>query len=90
MKYTLFKVGDKIKIRKDLSEEQSYDSSFGINDEMERLRGKTAVIIGRKEVKGEMDIIRKYRYYLDIDNDTWSWGIDMFDLNLNNNILELE
>lgn len=88
MKYTLFKVGDKIKIRKDLSEKQSYNSSFGINDDMEKFRGKTAVITEMKYVSGEENPIRKCRYKLDIDDGDWTWGIDMFDLN--SNMLELE
>lgn len=84
----VFKVGDRIRIRKDLSEENSYLSSFGINDSMETLRGRTAVIIKAIEIRGQKNPIRMYRYFLDVDDGKWTWGIDMFDLA--NNILELE
>lgn len=79
---------EKIKIRKDLSEKQSYNSSFGINDDMEKFRGKTAVITEMKYVSREENPIRRCRYKLDVDDGDWTWGIDMFDLN--SNMLELE
>lgn len=88
MECILLGIGKKIKIRKNLSEKQSYNSSFGINDDMEKFRGKTAVITEMKYVSGEENPIRRCRYKLDIDDGDWTWGIDMFDLN--SNMLELE
>ena len=84
----LFKVGDKIRIRRDLSVTWSQLSSFGINDEMETFKGKTARITGITEVRRNINSIREYKYYLDIDDECWSWGIDMFEPI--NNILEIE
>lgn len=86
MECVLLGIGKKIKIRKDLSEKQSYNSSFGINYDMEKFRGKTAVITEMKYVSREENPIKRCRYKLDIDDGDWTWGIDMFDLNM----LELE
>lgn len=81
----LFKVGDKI--RRDLSVTWSQLSSF-VNDEMETFKGKTARITGITEVRRNINSIREYKYYLDIDDECWTWGIDMFEPI--NNILEIE
>lgn len=70
-----YKIGAKVRIRKDLVEEQFYyneDESHGdvVNDSMLRFSGMVATIIGYTDSGG---------YCLDIDQDRWTWTDDMFE-----------
>ena len=68
-----FNVGEKVKIRKNLSAaKDSYSSSFGVNDCMERFRGKEAIITEVYKEKYETSPIKKYKYFLDIDDGEWT------------------
>ena len=62
----LFKIGDKVTIRADLKE--GMNIRFNVNDEMEKMAGKEATIIG--------DCDNKFK--LNIDNGEWTWNIAMF------------
>ena len=62
----LFKIGDKVTIRADLKE--GMNIRFDVNDEMEKMAGKEATIIG--------DCDNKFK--LNIDNGEWTWNMAMF------------
>ena len=62
----LFKIGDKVTIRADLK--AGMDIRFNVNDEMEKLAGKEATVIG--------DYDNKFK--LNIDNGEWTWNMAMF------------
>lgn len=76
---SMFKVGDTVRIRKDLKEgtiDLSGDSRYNASDEsvvseMIPYRGKLAIIMGISPNNGE--------YYLDIDDGLWSWTHHMFE-----------
>lgn len=63
-----FKVGDKVKIRKDFSKTKSYKIAPVLN--MEKYKGKIAEI---------QRISTKGNYNLDIDNMEWYWSDDMLE-----------
>ena len=62
----LFKIGDKVTIRADLK--AGMNIRFNVNDEMEKIAGKEATIIG--------DCDNKFK--LNIDNGEWTWNMAMF------------
>ena len=62
----LFKIGDKVTIRADLK--TGMNIRFNVNDEMEKLAGKEATVIG--------DYDNKFK--LNIDNGEWTWNMAMF------------
>ena len=62
----LFKIGDKVTIRSDLKE--GMNIRFNVNDEMEKMAGKEATIIGNYDNK----------FKLNIDNGEWTWNMAMF------------
>ena len=62
----LFKIGDKVTIRADLK--AGMNIRFNVNDEMEKMAGKEATIIG--------DCDNKFK--LNIDNGEWTWNMAMF------------
>ena len=62
----LFKIGDKVTIRADLK--AGMKIRFNVNDEMEKMAGKEATIIG--------DCDNKFK--LNIDNGEWTWNMAMF------------
>ena len=73
-----FKVGTKIKINEELTLSMSSSSSFGIAPEMLIYTGKTAIItkvIPKYLYKNKE---KRYGYKIDLDNETYLWGIDMF------------
>lgn len=63
-----FKVGDKVRVREDLSIERRY-GDFWVLKEMEELLGKEARIISTDNL-GEC-------YTLDVDNGRWIWNDEM-------------
>ena len=62
----LFKIGDKVTIRAELK--AGMNIRFNVNDEMEKIAGKEATIIG--------DCDNKFK--LNIDNGEWTWNMAMF------------
>ena len=62
----LFKIGDKVTIRADLK--AGMNIRYNVNDEMEKIAGKEATIIG--------DCDNKFK--LNIDNGEWTWNMAMF------------
>lgn len=74
-----FKVGDKVKIRKDLKVGCEYDNGCYFNSKMEKYKGNAAVIkndhiIAYFNGNVETENANNYRYKLDIDNGEWSWS----------------
>lgn len=65
-----YKVGDKVKIRKDLEVGEEYDDTLFIND-MLQYKGKIAVIT-------YVAIDDDY-YDIDLDDGKWTWADDMFE-----------
>ena len=65
---TKLEVGDKVRIRKDLSSMQVYGSITYVSS-MDEYKGCTATIVN----KG------RSAYILDIDNGEWNWSAEMFD-----------
>lgn len=68
-----FKVGDKVRIRKNLKVNCYYDDYY-FNLGMGKYRGKTAIIKScTTSHLGE----NNYKYNIDIDNGDWSWSDSM-------------
>ena len=69
-----YKVGDVVRIRPDLSEEQNYPP-VGINNIMCDYKGREATItsVGFQVAEGS------HFYKLDIDMQTWCWIDEMFE-----------
>lgn len=63
-----FKVGDKVKIRYDLSEDEEYHG-IGVDLGMLEYRGKIATI----------KVVHNDYYDIDIDNDDFGWTDEMFE-----------
>jgi hypothetical protein len=59
------KVGDKVTIRKNLSE-----SEYNVVDDMKKYRGKVATIT---------DVINGSHYLIDLDKGAWCWNDFMFE-----------
>ena len=77
-----FKVGDKVKIKKDLKVGCTYNDGCDFISEMEKYRGKTAVIKnGRIPVylNDTVENANNYRYELDIDDGYWWWSSSMLE-----------
>ena len=66
-----FKVGDRVRIRKDLKKGDSFE--IYVTDEMEELAGEIATII--KVNKSLISV----RYVIDKDDGIFSWSEDMFE-----------
>jgi hypothetical protein len=80
-----FKVGTKIKI----NEKLPLVSSFGVPPAMIKYSGKTAIITKViPKYYFDKNEAKHYGYRINIDNEKWLWGIDMFQEI--KNILELE
>lgn len=67
-----YKVGDKVKIREDLSYEDTY-GGFLFIPEMINYKGKVATILETNNVFG------KLFYKIDIDNKRWKWTDEMIE-----------
>ena len=65
-----FKVGDKVRVREDLSRERRY-GDFWVLKEMEEFLGKEARIISTDNLDEQ--------YMLDIDNERWGWTDEMLE-----------
>ena len=65
-----YKVGDKVKVREDLSTWEEYDNGCCFNSSMTVFLGKTVTIFGVRE-----DI---NRYQIEEDYGTWNWTDSMF------------
>ena len=70
----LYHIGQKVIIRKDLSEDRRYYNVNGgyndiANDSMVNLAGQVATIIA---------VVSNARYRIDLDNNRWSWTDGMF------------
>lgn len=70
-----YEVGDSVVIKTDIEadEDRIYRGGCFFASDMEEYRGLTAIIVKRKG-KGE-----EARYRLDIDDECWTWTIDMFE-----------
>lgn len=66
-----YKVGDKVKVREDLSTWEEYDDGCCFNYSMTVFLGKTVTICGVRE-----DI---NRYIIEEDYGTWNWTDSMFE-----------
>ena len=62
-----FKVGEKVKIKKNLKE--GYDFKYYVADEMEKFKGKTVTIYS----------VNSEAYRIEEDNMSWDWTEDMFE-----------
>lgn len=62
-----YKVGDKVRIKRDLKQEDDY--KFGVVSEMEELKGQIVTIV---RIDGDA-------YTLEEDKGAWSWSEDMFE-----------
>lgn len=74
----MYKVGDNVKIRKDLKVDKRYNELFFVKD-MEKYKGKIATITRISPVQ--------HGYDIDIDDGDWCWTDDMFETCINNNIV---
>ena len=62
-----FKVGEKVKIKKNLK--KGYDFKYFVADEMENFKGKTVTIYS----------VNSEAYRIEEDNMNWEWTEDMFE-----------
>lgn len=67
-----YKVGDKVKIREDLIDEENYGSANFV-EPMEEYKGHTAEIIFTYDDGSEDG------YLIDIDGGVWYWSAEMFE-----------
>ena len=79
-----FKVGDKVRIKEDLNVGCRYNDSCCFNFEMEKYKGKVAVIKSYcipPYFNGNVEIenANNCRYKLDIDDGEWSWSPSMLE-----------
>lgn len=65
-----YKVGDKVRVRKDLVVDEKYDGEYFIEN-MTQYRGKTVTIY---EVFEDVN-----RYEIKEDHEAWSWNDEMFE-----------
>lgn len=68
---TILKVGDKVRIRKDLEANKMYDKACLCDEDMVKYADKEAKIVSDKYSKD--------RYELDLDNGNWSWSPSMLE-----------
>lgn len=64
---TKLEVGDKVRIREDLSPMQDYGRITYVRP-MNKYRGCNATIVGKGTIS----------YHLDIDDGKWNWSAEMF------------
>ncbi len=69
----MIKIGDKVKIRKDLKDDELYGKEIFVGIYMGKLKGKT-VTISR---------IESPFYRIKEDDDYWNWTKEMFELPIN-------
>lgn len=77
-----FKVGDKVKIKEDLKVNCKYNNGCFFVQEMEKYKGKTAVIKNSRILvypNDTVENVNNYRYRLDIDDGEWSWSSSMLE-----------
>lgn len=70
-----YKVGDKVKIREDLIDEENYGCANFV-EPMEEYKGQIAEITMTYD-DGELG------YLIDIDNGVWYWSAEMFEEDMN-------
>ena len=64
-----FKVGDKVRVREDLTLFKSYDGGWMFVEKMAQFRGEVVTISG----------VRASGYHIEEDGGTCGWGEDMFE-----------
>lgn len=77
-----FKVGDKVRIKGDLKVGCEYNNGCTFISEMEKYKGKTAVIkyfYIPLYLNNTVENANEYRYSLDIDGGEWSWSSSMLE-----------
>lgn len=79
-----FKVGDKVKIREDLKVGCRYNDGCFFDQEMEKYKGKNAVIKNGRiptylNGNEKIENANNYRYTLDIDNGEFYWSSSMLE-----------
>lgn len=79
-----FKIGDKVRIKKDLEVGFKYNNVCLFNSKMEKYKGKVAVIKSyhiASYFNGNVEIkdANNYRYRLNIDNGEWDWSLSMLE-----------
>ena len=79
-----FKVGDKVRIKEDLKVDCEYDNGCYFDSEMEKYKGKTAVIKNDHipayfNGNWKIENANNYRYKLDIDGGDWYWSSSMLE-----------
>lgn len=77
-----FKVGDKVRIKEDLKVDCKYNDGCYFDSEMEKYKGKTAVIKNNyipEYLNYTVENANNYRYSLDIDDGMWSWSSSMLE-----------
>ena len=73
-----FRIGDKVRIKKDLKVGCEYNDGCCFASKMEKYKGKTAVIKFSNIKNGEKNA-NNYRYELDIDDGYWCWSSSMLE-----------
>ena len=77
-----YKIGDKVKIRKDLKGGCYYNGLY-FADEMEIYKGKIATITEIENDKAyRIDFNKEERYRIGLDEGVWCWSDDMFENNV--------
>jgi hypothetical protein len=66
----MLKIGDKVRIRKDLKSNHPYGIDMAVKD-MLKYKGKQATI--------ENICCNGNKFYLDIDKQNWTWTVEMFE-----------
>lgn len=77
-----FKVGDKVRIKEDLKVGCEYNDGCRFVLDMEKYKGKTAVIKNghiHVYLNDTVENANNYRYELDIDNGYWWWSSSMLE-----------
>ena len=77
-----FKVGDKVRIKEDLKVGCTYNDGCDFISEMEKYKGKTAVIKNGHipvYLNDTVENANNYRYELDIDDGYWWWSSSMLE-----------
>lgn len=77
-----FKVGDKVRIKEDLKVGCAYNDGCIFALEMEKYKGKTAVIKNGHipvYLNDTVENVNNYRYELDIDDGYWWWSSSMLE-----------
>lgn len=77
-----FKVGDKVRIKEDLKVGCEYNDGCYFDSEMEKYKGKIAVVKSYRiplHLNGNVKNANNYRYKLDIDGGDWYWSSSMLE-----------